>query len=230
MIAPGIGTVLSLPGSVYAELLARHLDFVWIDLEHAALGATEMQDAIVGIQAAGAEAFVRVPPGAPLAPCLDAGADGIVLPRVRSVIEAEAATRSMRHAPEGTRGYGPRRLALWPRTDRPACVAQIEDLAGVHASRDIAAVKGVDALVVGAVDLSFELGEPLVFDTPPFASAVATVRRAAGRSGARFGVAGAPLELALDAGAELIVHQSDIRIIDAALELAAAGAREAQRG
>jgi 2-keto-3-deoxy-L-rhamnonate aldolase RhmA len=34
-----LGTVLTLPGVVLAELLAEPLDFVWIDLEHGALDA-----------------------------------------------------------------------------------------------------------------------------------------------------------------------------------------------
>ena len=49
-----VGTVLSVPGALYAELLARHFDFVWIDLEHGALGPAEMQEAVIGVQAAGA--------------------------------------------------------------------------------------------------------------------------------------------------------------------------------
>jgi 2-keto-3-deoxy-L-rhamnonate aldolase RhmA len=222
-----LGTVLSLAGAFYAEVLARHFDFVWIDVEHAALGPAEVQDAVIGVQAAGATAFVRVPPEAPFSPILDAGADGIVAPRVRSAREAEDIARRLRHAPEGTRGYGPRRLAVWPRTGQPTCIAQIEDLAGVHASGEIARVPGVDALVIGVADLSFELGEPLVLDAPPLRSALDAVRDAAVSAGVRFGIAGLPVDDAARAAADIVVVGSDVRLVDGAL---AAVARTARAG
>lgn len=221
-----VGTVLSVPGAFYAELLARHFDFVWIDLEHGALGPAEMQEAVIGVQASGAAAMVRIPVDAPFSPSLDAGADGIVVPRVRCAREAEAIARRLRHAPEGVRGYGPRRLAVWPRAQQPACVVQIEDLAGVHASHAIAEVDGVDALVVGVADLSFELGEPLVLDAPPLRSAIDAVRGAARQAGVRFGLAGLPVEAAAGADADLVVVSSDVRLLDGALAAAADAARE----
>jgi 2-keto-3-deoxy-L-rhamnonate aldolase RhmA len=223
-----LGTVLSVPGVFHAELLARHFDFVWIDLEHGALGPGDMQDAVIGTQAAGAAALVRIPAAESLAPSLDAGADGVVIPHVRSAREAEAIVRRLRHAPEGVRGYGPRRLAIRPRAEQPACVLQIEDLAGVHAAPEIARVAGVDALVVGIADLSFELGEPLVLDAPPLRSAIAAVRVAATAAGVRFGLAGLPAEAA--AGADLVVVGSDVRLLDDALAAVVAAARAAAGG
>jgi 2-keto-3-deoxy-L-rhamnonate aldolase RhmA len=220
-----VGTVLSVPGAFFAELLGRHFDFVWIDLEHGALGPTEMQDAVIGVQAAGAEALVRVPLDGSFSPALDAGADGIVVPRVRSAGDAEAAVRRLRHAPEGARGFGPRRLAVHPRSDPPRCAVQIEDLAGVHAAGEIARVPGVDGVVVGAADLSFELGEPLVLDAPPLRSAIDAVRGAAHAAGARFGLAGLPAGAAANAAADLVVVGSDVRLLDDALAVAAATAR-----
>jgi 2-keto-3-deoxy-L-rhamnonate aldolase RhmA len=221
-----VGTVLSVPGVFYAELLARHFDFVWIDLEHAALGPAQMQEAVIGVQAAGAAALVRIPVDAPFSPSLDAGADGIVVPRVRSAREAEAIARRLRHAPEGVRGYGPRRLAVWRRAQQPTCAVQIEDLAGVHASQAIAEVDGIDALVIGVADLSFELGEPLVLDAPPLRSAIDAVRGAAREAGVRFGLAGLPVEAAAGADADLVVVSSDVRLLDGALAAAADAARE----
>lgn len=224
-----LGTVLSLGGALYAELLARHFDFVWIDLEHAALGLAEMQDAVIGVQAAGATAFVRVPPEVPFSPILDAGADGIVVSRVTSASHAEQLVRRTRHPPEGTRGYGPRRLAVWPRTERPLCVVQIEDLAGLHASAQIARVEGVDALVVGVADLSFELGEPLALEAPPLRAAVDAVRDAAAAAGVRFGIAGLPVDQAARAAADLVVVSSDVRLLDDALAAVERTARSGER-
>lgn len=223
MTATRIGTVLSLAGAAIAEVVARHFDFVWIDLEHGALGHGDTQDAIIGVQASGAEALVRAPLATSFAPMLDAGADGIVVPRVESAGEAEAAVARLRLPPAGTRGYGPRRLAVRPMLAPPACVVQIETLRGVEQAGAIAAVDGVDALVVGCADLSHELGEPLLFETPAMCSALTAVGEAARVAGATFGVAGAPrMSLPPDAG--LVVVGCDVRIFDAALSEAAAGA------
>ena len=225
-----IGGVLSLPGAVHAELLARHLDFVWIDLEHAALGPGEMQQALVGVTAAGAAGYVRLAAGMRPEPALDAGADGIVFPRIRSLADARRAVASLRHAPEGSRGYGPRRLAVWPRPSRPGCVLQVEDLAGVHAAAEIAAVPGVDAVVLGAADLSFALGEPLRFDTPPLRAGVETVHAACEQAGTAFGLAGLHVDEAIRAGADVVLVGVDVRLIDSALAATVQLAREALHG
>src|SRR5918997_4298369 len=109
-----VGTVLTLPGATAAELLAEPFDVVWVDLEHAALGPLDAQEMILGAQAAGAFALVRLPNGAHdlMAKMLDAGADGVVLASVDGPEEAAAAVARVLHPPDGRRGWGPRRLAL----------------------------------------------------------------------------------------------------------------------
>jgi 2-keto-3-deoxy-L-rhamnonate aldolase RhmA len=54
---------------------------VWIDLEHGALGPLDAQEMILGAQAAGTFALVRLPADAHalMATMLDAGADGVVI-------------------------------------------------------------------------------------------------------------------------------------------------------
>lgn len=218
-----VGTVLSLPGALVAEMVGRHFDVVWIDLEHGALGPREMQDAIIGVQASGADAYVRVPLAAPFTAILDAAADGVVVPCVESAEQAAEAVERLRPAPDGSRGYGPRRLAVRPGPERPGCVVQIETRRGVGNADAIASVAGIDALVVGCADLTHDLGDPLCFDSPELRAALAAVREAAGGAGREFGVAGLP-ESAVPDGAGLVITGSDIRLFDAALARAAAAA------
>jgi 2-keto-3-deoxy-L-rhamnonate aldolase RhmA len=221
-----VGTVLSLPGALVAELVGRHFDVVWIDLEHGALGARDMQDAVIGVQASGADAYVRVPLTTPFAPILDAAADGIVVPRVESPEQAAEAADRLRPAPAGSRGYGPRRLAVRPGPERAGCVVQIETLRGVEAAPAIAAVPGIDALVVGCADLTHDLGAPLCFDSAELDEALAAVREAAEAAGRVFGVAGLPDGLVPER-AGLVIAGSDIRLFDAALAGAAAALEDA---
>jgi 2-keto-3-deoxy-L-rhamnonate aldolase RhmA len=228
------GTVLTLPGATAAELLAEPFDLVWIDLEHAALGREEAQEMLIGAQAAGTHALVRVPPSdhALMAAMLDAGADGIVLADVVDASAALGAARAVAHPPHGSRGYGPRRAA-WRRRTRagtaasPWLWAQIERAGAVERAAEIAAVPGIDALVVGTADLSFSLGAPLDLGAPALQRAVATVRGSCAAAGVAFGLAG-PLDTAPPAlldGASLLVHGTDARFCAAAVDGAAAWLR-----
>ncbi len=220
-MTPRVGTVLSLPGALVAEIVGRHFDVVWVDLEHGALGRRDMQDAVIGVQASGAAAYVRVPLAESFAAILDAGADGIVVPRVESAAQAREAVDRLRLAPAGSRGFGPRRLAVRPGPDVPACVVQIETARGVEAVADVARVDGLEALVVGCADLSYDLGAPLRFEARSLRAALATVGDAAESAGVAFGVAGMP-PATVPARAGLVIIGSDIRIFDAALAEAAA--------
>jgi 2-keto-3-deoxy-L-rhamnonate aldolase RhmA len=224
------GTVLTLPGATAAELLAAPFDVVWVDLEHGALGRLDAQEMILGAQAAGTAAFVRLPADAHrlMTVALDAGADGVVLADVRDPATAASAVSRVAHPPEGTRGWGPRRLALRGRLKgrelpRPAVWAQIESAEGVACAEQIAAVPGVEALVVGTADLSFSVGTPLDTGTPELLDAVDAVRRACARSGVAFGVAGAldAAPPAVLAGASIHVHSTDARLCANAVDAAA---------
>jgi len=229
------GTVLTLPGAVAAELLAEPFDLVWIDLEHGALGAREAQEMILGAQAAGTHALVRLPADAhALMTCvLDAGADGVVLADVADPAVAAAAVARTLHPPAGVRGFGPRRLALRRRGDgaallRPSVWVQIERAAGVERAAEIAGVPGVDAVVVGTADLSFSLGTPLETTSAPMLAAVAEVRAALAGTDVAFGLAGAldAAPAALLADATILVHGTDARLCAAAVDTAAGRLRD----
>jgi 4-hydroxy-2-oxoheptanedioate aldolase len=222
-----IGTVLSLPGAALAELAGAALDFAWIDLEHGALGLGDMQAMAVGLTAAGCAAHVRVPTSRTdcVTAVLDAGVDGIVAPRVESAEEASELVSRLRYPPVGRRGFGPRRAGRYGRsaTDRrTTCVVQIETRAGVAAATEIAAVDGIDALVVGCGDLSFELDAPQDLSAPSLRAAVESVASAAASARTRFGVAasGDPADVAtLAAGrADLLVYSADTRIYSRAVD------------
>ena len=225
-----VGTVLSLPDPVLAELACRALDFAWIDLEHGALSTSDAQVLAVAARAAGTRAYVRLPSCAPdaLPAILDAGVHGVVAPRIDSAAEAAALVDRLRYPPAGSRGFGPRRAGDFGRTAgfaasaRVECLLQIESATGVGAAREIAAVDGVDALVLGCADLSFALGVPQRFDAPELALAAEEVADAAAAAGIAFGVAGPgdPERLARLAGgrAELVVMGADVRFYAAGVD------------
>jgi 4-hydroxy-2-oxoheptanedioate aldolase len=233
---PLVGTVLTLPGVTAAELLAEPFDVVWVDLEHGALGPLDAQEMILGAQAAGAYALVRLPAEstALMTAMLDAGADGVVLADVADPDTAALAAGSVDHPPDGTRGWGPRRLTLRQRQTgrrppQPSLWVQIESAAGVERASAIAAVSGIDAVVVGTADLSFSLGTPLNTHAPELLEAVDEVRAAAAAAGVAFGVAGAldSAPAAAYAGASILVHSTDARLCARSVDSAAAWLRGA---
>jgi 4-hydroxy-2-oxoheptanedioate aldolase len=227
---PLVGTVLTLPGATAAELLAEPFDLVWIDLEHGALGRLDAQEMLLGAQATGAYALVRLPADAhrEMTTRLDAGADGVVLADVRDAEAARAVLARVVHPPDGTRGWGPRRLGLRQRRTRaeqlrPTVWAQIESLEGVERAGEIATVAGLDALVVGTADLSFALGTPLDVASVEMREAIDAVRRACEAADVALGLAGPLDAVPAEAreGASILVHSTDARLCASAVDAAA---------
>jgi 4-hydroxy-2-oxoheptanedioate aldolase len=229
------GTVLALPGAPVAELAAAPFDLVWIDLEHGALDVAQAQELTLAAQAAGTAALVRVPrwDWDRLPAVLDAGVDGVVAPGVERAEHAEAVVARLRHPPDGRRGFGPRRAGRYGRAPaaEPACLVQVESPAGVAAARRLAAVPGLDGLIVGCSDLSLALGVPHDLSSAPLRAAIADVREAARGAGTAFGLAGGgtATQLAELGGAEarLLVHSTDVRLFAQAVDGAAADLRAA---
>src|SRR5215208_1250412 len=100
-----LGTVITLPDVALAELTASAVDFVWIDLEHGALSARDVQPLAVAARAGGAVALVRVAGSEDpaLGRALDAGVQGVVVARVETRAQAERALERLRYPPRGSR-------------------------------------------------------------------------------------------------------------------------------
>jgi 4-hydroxy-2-oxoheptanedioate aldolase len=231
-----LGTVVTLPDVGLAELSASALHFVWIDLEHGALGAADMQPLAIAARAAGAACLARVSQGGDgaIGTALDAGVDGIVVPRVDSAAGAARIVERMYHPPQGLRGCATRRGSTYGRTPEsasarcPVCMVQMESAAALEEAEAIAAVPGVDALVVGCADLALALGVESGSDR--FRDAVGEVQLAAAGAGIASGIAGPhdPALLAELAGGRstVLVLAADVRIYARAID---AGMSELRR-
>lgn len=167
------GLINSLPLPLMTEMIGHAgFDFVILDLEHVGVNPQTLENMIRAAECAGTTALVRVPCVAPdvILRVLDAGAQGIVVPRVRSPAEAELAVASARYHPLGMRGIAGGRTtgfgtltlpAYFERANRELMVvAMIEDRDGVEAIAEIVAVPGIDLVLEGAIDLSQSLGVP----------------------------------------------------------------------
>jgi 4-hydroxy-2-oxoheptanedioate aldolase len=227
-LEPLIGTLVTVPSVGLAELTAGRVDFVWIDLEHGALGVGDVQPLAIAATAARAAALVRLGDVADTGTALDAGVDGVVVPRVETPADAELLVERLRYPPRGSRGMAARRARDYGRDGaldaEPVCMVQIESPRGVDRAAEIAAVDGVDALVVGCADLSHSLGEEGRLGSPVMTDAVGHVHLAAASAGIPSGIAGPddPAALAeLGAGrASVFLQAADVRMYARALDAA----------
>lgn len=153
---------------------ASGLDFVLIDAEHAERDSTsELTGLCRAADAAGIAPLVRVPNKSAeyIGKALDAGACGVVVPRIQHAREVEQAVAAMRYPLSGRRGAcplvranaysaGERTWAEYVETTRRHSVlcVLIEDPVGVANIEEILGVDGLSAVSFGAFDMSMESG------------------------------------------------------------------------
>ncbi|MEU3169431.1 aldolase/citrate lyase family protein [Streptosporangium sp. NPDC006930] len=169
---PRLGTWIKLATVESVDIMAdAGFDFVVIDLEHSPIDLTLAARMISAASAYGVDPLVRVPDhqAGTIQRVLDAGARGILAPRVDSVADAERVVAATRFPPLGRRGAGgTSRAGRWGLMSRDeyvrggnedvVCVPQLESPAAIDAAAGILAVPGVDAVFLGAGDLSLALG------------------------------------------------------------------------
>lgn len=169
-----LGTWVKIPTFETVQMLAgAGFDFVVIDMEHAPLSLQRAAELVVCAQAMGLGALVRMADSTAttIQPLLDAGVDGLLVPRVTSLDLAHAVTRRMVFAPAGQRGLGTTsRAGNWGTGDMQAYLSrgdkqcarfiQLEDWQSLEAAADFAALDHVNGVFIGHGDLFLSSGKP----------------------------------------------------------------------
>ena len=196
-----LGTWVKIPAFETVELLAHAgFDFVVIDMEHSPLALDRVYELVFATQRMGMAALVRLPDqlGTPVQPLLDAGADGLLVPRVASLDAAAAIAARMVFSPAGERGLGftsrAGRWALMPlpeylkRGDEQCLrMIQLEDWATLERAAQYAALQHVNGLFVGLGDLFLSSGKPA--NAPEVQALVRSVLKATKETGILSGIA-----------------------------------------
>ena len=190
---PVIGTFVGLGHPDVTEVLSR-LGFDWlvIDGEHSPMSFETMQLLLQSMNGSNCVPIIRPQWNdmVIIKRALDIGAYGLLIPWVNTKEEAEYAVRACKYPPEGLRGFGPRRAALFDpdysqtANDEILIIAQIETRKALSNLDDILSVKGIDACYIGPVDLSFSfgLGSPK-WENPEYLEAFDNVLAAAKKWG-----------------------------------------------
>ena len=181
-----LGASVTFTDPSVTEALCDSADFIWIDTEHRAMNLESVTGHLVAARAGRTAALVRVPSSdiGHVKPVLDAGAPGIIVPQVRSAAEVRRVVDACRYPPMGDRGFGPHRPSNYGRalSDVDAYVeamnrdlfvsVQIEHIEAYRELDAIAAIPGLDSLVIGPVDLSGSMGVLGQLDHPEVEAAM----------------------------------------------------------
>ncbi len=146
-------------------------DYIILDTEHNDYNYETIGNFAVASKYEEMELYVRVPDKLyhQMAQMLDIGAEGLVLPQVKTQEETEHIIRSTKYAPMGKRGVSIsttvtscRDYTILEYTDwanrELMTIVQIESEEGVNNAEKIISTKGVDAIMIGAADLSHDMG------------------------------------------------------------------------
>ena len=212
---------------------AADLDFVLIDMEHGPLDIPQVARMIAWFKATEISPFVRIPASEYhfVARVMDAGAQGIMAPNVRTAEQARLLNDAMRYAPSGNRGLGlgtahndfvrPDPLKYMATANREnLLICQIESTQALENLDEIADVEGVDCLWVGHMDLTQSMGIVGQLENPDFLAALSKVAQAAHKRGKFAGIQPGSLQQAVDwlaLGYNLISYSTDIGVYAGAM-------------
>lgn len=184
-----IGTWVTIGHPSVVEILATAgFEWVTIDIEHAAIDFATVQNLITVAQGKGMKALVRVSKNEEVVikRVLDAGADGVIVPMVKSGAEAAEAVSYVKYPPIGKRGVGLSRAQNYGIgfedykkhvEEEIVVIAQVEHIEAVHNLKDIITTPGIDGIIVGPYDLSGSMGKPGAYNDDDVKEALEKVKK-----------------------------------------------------
>jgi 4-hydroxy-2-oxoheptanedioate aldolase len=159
-----------------------------------------------------------------MARMFEAGASGIMYPRCDSAEEACEVVKWAKFAPVGKRGFDgsgpdvpylltPMEQYLREANEQTFILIQLEEPHAVDRAEEIAAIPGVDMLMLGPADFTVLTGIPGQFSHPSVSSAIEKIARAARNTGKHWAATCGSVEAArqmIEKGARLVFHGCDL--------------------
>jgi len=172
-VSIGVGLRLARGAEIGRIMKSCGWDWLFIDLEHGSMSLDTAGQISVAALDAGIAPIVRIPNGQidMATRALDAGGWGIVMPHVDTAEEAAELVAHVKYPPEGHRSvmgalpqFGYRGLGVGETAKivnaEMLVTVMIETPLALENAEKIAAVPGVDVLLIGTNDLAMELGIP----------------------------------------------------------------------
>ena len=197
-----VGTFVTFPSATIVEICGHAgFDFVVLDAEHGPLSPGNCEDLVRAADVTGMTPIVRVTQNHPkiILRYLDIGALGVQIPMVRTADDARRAVEAVKYYPQGQRGMGGARASAWGmkggfgnylvESNRETMVIiQIETKEAIENIADIVSVEGVDAVLIGRLDLSQAMEIPGKTDDPIITNAVDHIIDEAQNAGVAIGL------------------------------------------
>ncbi len=182
------------------------LDFIMFDCEHAPFTLETLHDCFAAAHALNLDGYLRASELSKswISRALDAGAGGVMVPMTETPDQAKEIVKWSKYAPIGERGYGSNSMAtnyikgsssaevMKGLNDKTVSIAQIETKLAVDNADAIAAVEGIDVLLIGPNDLSISLGVPGDLMNPIEIEAISHVAAMCKKNGKGFGIHAGP--------------------------------------
>lgn len=182
-----IGSWITIAHPAIIDILGS-AGFEWlvIDLEHTSIDLSQAHVLISTIQANGMKALIRVSKNEEviIKRVLDMGADGIIVPMVKSKADALQAIDYAKYPPVGKRGVGLFRAQKYGLgfndykkwvNEELVIIAQIEHIEAVENIKEIITTEGIDGIIIGPYDLSGSMGYPGEYHRNDVAEAIQKV-------------------------------------------------------
>lgn len=185
-----LGTFHEIGSATGVELLGYGgLDYVIVDTEHGPFDVESTQQFIRAANGAEITPFVRIKDGQrnSVLKMLDVGAQGLIIPNVKTVEEVEELVDFGKYFPLGNRGVAPTSGSkFWTANyasqgldhyfkvsnEETLIIPQCETRECLENIEEIVAIDGVDGIFVGPYDLSTALGKPGQFDDQEIIDAI----------------------------------------------------------
>jgi 2-dehydro-3-deoxyglucarate aldolase/4-hydroxy-2-oxoheptanedioate aldolase len=184
---PLVGTIVTLACQQTVEILSgAGFDWLFVDGEHAALGAHEIEGILMAANGR-CPCAVRIPANEEIhiKHSLDSGAAGIIAPNVNTAETAIQVIDWAKYPPLGRRSVGISRAHgygmdfegyMAGANSQTAVIVQLEHRDGVENIDAILDVEGVDAIFIGPYDLSASCGKPGELSDPEVLTCIKRVR------------------------------------------------------
>ena len=232
-LAIGVGLRQARTVDIGKAMKTAGFDWLFIDMEHNSMDIDTAVQISVAAQDAGITPIVRVPGFQHFhaSRVLDGGAQGIVVPHVDTPEIANQMVDQCKYPPLGHRSvagaqpmldFESHPLAEATRAVNAATllVIMLETPTAIANADAIAAIPGVDALLIGTNDLCMEFGLPGQFDHPKVIEAYEAMIAACEKHGKHAGMGGIydpPLmEKYISMGVRMVLGGSDLSLMMAA--------------
>ena len=229
-VALGFGVRLARTVDIATVAKTCGFDWLFIDMEHTSIDVDTAAQMAAASLAVGISPFVRVPGKEHhhASRLLDTGAQGIVVPHVDSVEEARRAVAYCKYPPVGHRSVMgalphfafesvPVGETITQTNQETLVVVMLETPDAIAKADEIAAVPGVDAILIGTNDLCAEMGIPGQFTDPRVEQAYVKVIAACRKHGIHPGMGGVYepklMEKYISLGMRLILSGADMSFI-----------------